>query len=91
MITPPNRLAAAEAAVQAGIGCDPMRAKRILRARRIFIRGISITMEHWPSWRWPEQSLPNHPRVFELTAYIYARRQGKNEGVGVQSRARCRT
>ena len=53
MITPPNGYGWPKRLSKRHSGSDLMRAKRILRARRIFIRGISIMMEHWPSWRSP--------------------------------------
>ena len=58
---------------------DPMQAKRISRARDIFIADTSITRGLLAELEIAGQTLPNDARLFELKGYVERRRPGGNQ------------
>ena len=74
----PERLAAAEAAVQKAFTLRPDAGEAHLARAENLYQGHLDYDGALAELAIARQSLPNHPRVFELAAYI-ANRQGKNE------------
>ena len=76
-----NRLASAEAALQAAIRLRPDAGEtHLARANYLYYgprdyAGAQAELEN------ARQSLPNHPRLFELTGYILRRRGQQEEGL----------
>ena len=71
-------------------GYGPMPEKYTWRGRTICIVVLATTMVPWLNWKMARRSLPNDPRLFELTGYILRRRGQPEEGsaqFGTRTRA----
>ena len=70
----PERLAMAEAAIEAAFRLRPEAGEAHLARARIFIADTSIMTALWLSWKLLGKTLPNDARLFELKGYIERRR-----------------
>ena len=84
----PQRLALAEGCGRSGIrGCARMPAKRISPAPIIFIRAYRDYDGALAELEVARSTMPNSPRIFELTGFIARRRGAHDEGVRNLKRA----
>ena len=77
----PARLAAADAAVAAALRLQPDAGEAHLARAEHLYRGYSQYDGALAELEIARKSLPNDPRVFELTGYIYRRRGQREEGL----------
>jgi TolB-like protein/Tfp pilus assembly protein PilF len=83
----PGRLALAEAAVQAAFRLQPDAGEAHLARAENFYRGYLDYNGALAELDIARRTLPNDPRIFELTGYILRRRGKHEEGLQYQQRA----